>query len=41
MNDNEKRALYNDYIKVSEMYLKMGKQNLANTIKNQANSILK
>ncbi|AEM23222.1 conserved hypothetical protein [Brachyspira intermedia PWS/A] len=41
MNDSEKRALYNDYIKVSEMYSKMGKQNLANTIKSQANSILK
>ena len=41
MNDSEKRALYNDYIKVSEMYAKMGKQNLANTIKSQANSILK
>ena len=41
MNDSEKRALYNDYMKVSEMYLKMGKQNLANSIKAQANSILK
>ena len=38
MNDSEKRALYNE---VSEMYAKMGKQNLANTIKSQANSILK
>ncbi|MCZ9925521.1 hypothetical protein OFP86_09560 [Brachyspira hyodysenteriae] len=41
MNESEKRALYNDYIKVSEMYLKMGKENLANSIKSQANSILK
>ncbi|WP_260847184.1 hypothetical protein, partial [Brachyspira hyodysenteriae] len=41
MNESEKRALYNDYMKVSEMYLKMGKDNLANSIKSQANSILK
>ena len=41
MSDSEKKALYNDYIKVSEMYLKKGKQNIANSIKSQANSILK
>ena len=41
MNDSEKKALYNDYMKVSEMYVKMGKKNLADTIKSQAASILK
>ena len=41
MSDAEKRALYNDYIKVSDIYSRMGKQDLANTIKSQANSIIK
>ena len=41
MNDTEKRQLYNDYIKVSQIYQKIGKQSLANAIKTQANAIIK
>ncbi|WP_295160085.1 hypothetical protein [uncultured Brachyspira sp.] len=41
MSSDEKKALYNDYIKVAEIYLKIGKENLANSIKSQADSILK
>ncbi|WP_033425217.1 hypothetical protein, partial [Brachyspira innocens] len=40
MSDNEKKLLYDDYIKVSEIYTRIGKQNLANSIKSQANSII-
>ncbi len=40
-SSDEKKALYNDYIKVAEIYLKIGKENLANSIKSQADSILK
>ena len=41
MNDSEKKSLYNDYMKVAEIYSRIGKENFANTIKSQANSILK
>lgn len=41
MNAEEKRALYNDYMRVSEAYLNIGKTNLANIIKSRANSIIK
>lgn len=41
MTASEKRALYDDYMKVAEMYLKIGKKNLSDTIKSQAASILK
>ena len=41
MNNVEKRTLYNDYIKVSEVYSKNGKEDLSKRIKDQANLILK
>lgn len=41
MNSEERRALYNDYMRVAEIYLSIGKTNSANTIKSRANSIIK
>ena len=41
MNAEERRALYNDYMRVAEIYLSIGKTNSANTIKSRANSIIK
>ena len=41
MTDSEKKSLYDDYMKVAELYSRIGKENLANTIKSQANSLLK
>ncbi len=41
MTDSERRSLYNDYLKVAEIYSRIGNQNQANRIKSQANSILK
>ena len=41
MNSEERRALYNDYMRVAEIYLNIGKTNSANTIKSKANSIIK
>lgn len=41
MNSEEKRALYNDYMRVSQVYLNMGKTNLANVMKNRAESIIR
>ena len=41
MNSEERKALYNDYMRVAEIYLSIGKTNSANTIKSRANSIIK
>ncbi|TXJ43334.1 hypothetical protein EPJ70_11270 [Brachyspira aalborgi] len=41
MNSEERMALYNDYMRVAEIYLSIGKTNSANTIKSRANSIIK
>lgn len=41
MNSEERRALYNDYMRVAEIYLSIGKTNSANTMKSRANSIIK
>lgn len=41
MNAEERRALYNDYMRVAEIYLSIGKTNSANTMKSKANSIIK
>ena len=41
MNAEERKALYNDYMRVAEIYLSIGKTNSANTIKSRANSIIK
>ena len=41
MNAEERRALYNDYMRVAEIYLSIGKTNSANTMKSRANSIIK
>lgn len=41
MTAEEKRALYNDYIRVSQAYLNMGKTNSANALRNRADSIIK
>ena len=41
MNLEERKALYNDYMRVAEIYLSIGKTNSANTMKSRANSIIK
>ncbi len=40
MNSEEKRALYNDYMRVSQVYLNMGKTNMANLMRSRAQSII-
>lgn len=41
MTAEEKRALYNDYIRVSQIYLNIGKTNSANALRNRADSIVR
>ena len=41
MNSEERKALYNDYMRVAEIYLSIGKTNSANKMKRKANSIIK
>lgn len=41
MSSEEKRALYNDYMRVSQVYLNLGKTNLANVMKSRAQSIIR
>lgn len=40
MTAEEKRALYDDYIRVAQVYLNMGKTNSANTLRNRARLII-
>ena len=40
MTAEEKRALYDDYMRVSQVYLNMGKTNSANTLRNRARLII-
>ena len=40
MTAEEKRALYDDYMRVAQVYLNMGKTNSANTLRNRARLIV-